>query len=178
MKKRIYLVLFALLSTATIVTSQEINRNDNYLKDKKLDLLERLERGEKITSEDISSSFGNHRHENFELPDICIPDMPVLADLPPFPDMQVPDFYFDYDKLEPFDKSYLNFPEFMDSLNENLEALKEEVQSFRNSDEFKDYMEEVKKEREEMIKGMQEMREKILKSIHDGITGQDKTIRN
>jgi hypothetical protein len=73
------MIALAILFSASVQFPQDDPQNNDNLKDKKLDLLEKLENGKKVTSDDILASFGKNAGSDFILSD---PDSPEFFDAP------------------------------------------------------------------------------------------------
>jgi hypothetical protein len=130
---------------------------------KKQDLLQKLEQGNAISSEDIRSSFRNSviGHQEFE--DVEFEVMPVPPDhaerfIPgPF-------IYHNHHGREHIIISESDMNELHKRLSESVVELKRNIDNFRNSEEFSNMQEELKKWNDSFKKELKKMKEELIKS--------------
>jgi uncharacterized coiled-coil DUF342 family protein len=134
MKTTIFLFIALMTSGSAMIPYQEVKRND-VMHDKKLILLEKLETGKTITTEDVWSSFGNYS-ENEQITEMCCPVM------------------FSHEDMEIM----------KESVRHELESIKHDIRGLKNSDEFQKAMDEIRKGSEEIRRELEKMREEIRKS--------------
>jgi len=115
MKSTFILIIALMTSGSAMIPDQEVNKNDD-LRQKRLILLEKLETGVYLGSEEIWSSFGERTETDFYLQT----DFPLV--------------------ISHYDIDYIR-----DSFRYELESLKEEINSLKNSDEFVKAMDEIRK---------------------------------
>jgi len=134
MKTALFL-FFALLTTGFVtIPDQEIKSKDE-LQDRKLNLLEKLEAGKQIDSEEIWSLFGDRNQNDYCLPWNC----PMV---------------FSHDDME----------ELNESLRSSMELLKHELNNLKHSEEFNRAMDEIRKGSEEIKRELEKMREEYRMS--------------
>jgi hypothetical protein len=122
---------------------------------KKLDILENLEKGKKVSGEEIRNSFSKSSHEAQGSIEFYMPD---LAD-----DLSLTEpFHYRYNEgndhwvFSGSDMSELN-----DQLHKSLEEVRRNIESFRNSDEFKTMQTELQKWSEKFRKEMGKIKVEI-----------------
>ena len=199
LKGQTIMVVFSMLAfliSASVPIADQSFQEDVSLRDKKLGILEKLESGKSITSDEIRASYGDREYGNIAvfyrgmpvLPDLSempeLADFPVLPDLPDLPDMHefpgleglqsLPHSFDYYDFVS--DEGIMRSKEKMDKIKEDLEKdmeeLKKNLESFRNSPEMADFREEMRKFREEFRNGIERFREEAGKSARDESQGK------
>ncbi|HVN58022.1 MAG TPA: hypothetical protein VMT63_06980 [Bacteroidales bacterium] len=174
-------IAFLLFSGSCLYYTDGGQQKDN--RDKKMDLLERLENGSKITSDEIKSVFGNRKEEEFENPgenffafqsQFDDPDFPVLPDLPDMnvlfdadihPDRFVYNFRSDDADTLISDKCWFGFSD--RDLSDKLREIRENMKDFRNSGEYQDAIREFKKSMESFRKEMEDFKVRMKDEWRD-----------
>jgi hypothetical protein len=164
----IMISLAFVFSASALIPSYGLQEKEN-LKDKKLDLLQKLESGKQVTFEDIRSSYGNISGSDFSLPE---PDFPFLTDAPcfcPAPSLNDPFLFNDYDYNYNYNESVIipdiDLEEIHDGILKSIEEIKKEAESFRNSEEFVNLRIETRKWIDEFKEEVKRIREDIRKSV-------------
>jgi hypothetical protein len=124
------------------------------LKGKKLDILEKLERGKTISSEDIRASFSQSASDDHGSMEINIPE------IPPFPGP----FYYRDHEWRGHIISDSDLKEIHDQLHESLEEVRMGIESFRNSEDFIIMQGEFQKWSDKFRKELEKMKEELRKS--------------
>jgi len=159
----ILIALTVILSASVPIPQDDLQNKDN-LKDKKLDLLEKLESGKQVTSEDIWSSYRDNIDDDFLLQD---PDFPPVVDilcLPSLPSLPDPFFYHNHDGGDHVIISDMDIREIHERLSQSIEELRKEIESFRNSEDFVNMQEELRKWSDEFKKDIGKLKEDIIRS--------------
>jgi hypothetical protein len=172
LKDKTFYIQLIMISLAVVFSASALRpcnglQEHENLKEKKLDLLQKLESGKQVTSEDIRSSYGNISGNDFSFPE---PDFFFLSDAPSFcpePPLNDPFFYNDYDYN--FNDNVvipdIDLKEIHDGVLKSIEEIKKEAESFRNSDEFINMQIETRKWIDEFKEEVKRMKEDIRKSL-------------
>ena len=161
-----FLLLSFIFSSFSSAMQVKVNNND-VIKDKRYELLEKLEKGTSISSEEIRSSLGNI---TFNLPEednhliIGGHDFYFVPPFPPFPGPFYHRYHDDDDYLIITDK---DIKEIHRHLNESLEELKKDIESFRHSDEFLKIHDELQKWNDGFRRELDKMKEELKKSAKE-----------
>ncbi len=150
-------VLFFLsfvFSGSTLLPQKEIEKIKDS-KSKKVDILEKLERGITISSADIRASFGQSAYDDHEYREFSLP-----VDHP----FQGPFIYRYHEGRDHVIISESDMKEIHDQLHESIEEVRNEIELFRNSEDFLKMKEELQKWSEKFRKEMGKMKEELLKS--------------
>jgi hypothetical protein len=155
----IFCILSFVLTSYSSSMQQKGTKNDPD-PDKRYELLEKLEKGASISSEEISSSMGNfsadHRkgegYPKYDIPDFELPS------LPPIPPFQGHYYYWQNDNNQ-FFISDEDVAEIHRHLNKSMDELKHDIESFRHSEEFRKFHEELQKWNENFRKDLDKMKE-------------------
>jgi hypothetical protein len=168
---RLFLLFLTSSAMALILTgfSTVSAMNDpqvNYSREKKLDLLEKIESGRKISSDDIWSSYTNKVSDNSiqKNQEVIMPECCESSD--PCP-KSCPFIYHGYkgkDHVIITDEDIRNIQR---KLSESVEVLKREIQSFRNSDDYIHMQNDLRKWKDEFRKDIEKMKEEIIRSDKD-----------
>ena len=171
----VILVVLALAFSGSTISEIPGRQKDETLKVKKLVILEKLENGLSVSSEDIRDSFGSTDNSNMEgfnlfpedLDFIVLPEMP---DLPAMPDLSIlPDFSNDYHNFYFPDCENIVSRDVMktmrDEISRNMEEMRKSFELFRNSQEYMEFMEEMKRFSEELRDEMDRMRDETRQSV-------------
>jgi uncharacterized coiled-coil DUF342 family protein len=128
-------VLFAAIavmtSGSTLITGQEVRKNSE-LQEKKINLLEKLEKGSPIATEEIRAFFGEQKAE-------------------PLPECQQMISHEEIEKMK-------------ESIIRDLDEIKLEIGSFKNSDKFEKALDELKRGSDEIKRELEKMREELKRS--------------
>jgi hypothetical protein len=146
---------------------QESSLKNDDIRNKRLDILQKLESGKAISSEDIRSSYSNLTVDNPEPGDPDSPEILQLPGLQSFPKMHSfpgPFFYQNHDGRVHVIISDNDIREIHKRLNDSMEELKKNIESFRNSDDFIIIHDELQKWNENFRKELDKMREELIKS--------------
>jgi hypothetical protein len=138
-------LVFSLLSGSILFAQKNVVKNsggDN----PKLNILEKLEQGKPVSSGEIRDSFSRSQSETNESFEFYLPD---LADLPRIPE-QSHYYYHDGDHHYFFSESDLR--EMNYQLHKSLEEVKRNIESFRESEDFKIMQAELQKMGEKIRK--------------------------
>jgi hypothetical protein len=149
--------LFFLFSASTLIPQADPQKPDIF-REKKLDLLEKLENGSKVTLDDIKSSFGDSYKSGISGTDLFLfqdPDLPDVHMISPY-DHHHNLFINDNEIINEEDMNQIH-----KELAEHLGDLKREIESFRNSDEFMNFKEGFKRWSNEFKKEMDRVGEEI-----------------
>ena len=157
------LLLLAVFISGSVPVSNSEYQDNTDLKDKKLDLLEKLESGKRVTNEEIRSSFGNNsidlsfeffpEFDNFpELPEL--PDLDELRNLPHFSE------HFDFSDHE-FILPAEEIEKIKETVEKSMEELKKNLDSFRFSEDLTELKEEMRKAQDEVRKEMEKLKERM-----------------
>jgi hypothetical protein len=161
-----FLLLSFIFSSPSSAMQKKDNNND-VIKDKRYELLEKLEKGTSISSEEIRSSLGNI---TFNLPEednhfiFGYHDFYFVPPLPPFPGPFYHRYHDDDDYLIITDK---DIKEIHRHLNESLEELRKDIESFRDSDEFLKIHDELQKWNDGFRRELDKMKEELKKSANE-----------
>jgi hypothetical protein len=160
----ILILLAFVFSASTLIPGYELQVKEN-LKEKKLDLLQKLESGKQITSEDIQSSYGNITGDDFSLP---TRDLAFIYDAPcfcPASSFNDPFFYNDYDHNECVVFSDIDLKEIHEGILKSIKEIKKEAELFRSSKEFINMKIATRKWIDEFREDVKRMKEDIRKSV-------------
>lgn len=157
---------------------------------KKAELLDRLEKGENITIEDLRSAFRNEDEQKkispeaeepflpfygfmpwynydfeFEMPDFS--DLPSIPEMPSFPEFPPSSFDFRFRYSDRWDSipgisDEWNSERFREDISRAMEEARKSFEKFREGD-WQNIQEEIRKAMEEMNRQMDELREKYGK---------------
>jgi hypothetical protein len=165
--KLFFIILITLSVTVIISASTPVQYNDfqgrDSLKNKKLDLLQKLESGKQITQEDIRSSFDNQASEDlisleYDFPEVS--DIEFFQHQYSFAGSDIYDNLNDINIQIPDLEIRINHKD----LSKCLEELRSEMESFSKSEEFLNMKEDLKKCSEEFKKDIKKMKEDIMRS--------------
>ena len=187
----VILVLFAFIFSASTLISFPVQQQDDTLRNKKLDILEKLESGKSISSEEIRSSFAHHDYPDWEdhedfigihgfngFPDIkYLPELPELPDLPPMPEMpQLPEFSYNFQFYDQSGSDRIISDDDLKLLRENiarnLEEMKMSIETFRNSQEYRELREKMRKLNEELREDMDHWRDEYRDAVREQRSGR------
>lgn len=164
------MIALAFINSAYATVPQVDLQKENNLKDKKIDLLEKLENGKSITSEDIFTSYGKSAEDICILPD---PDLPQIPESPCIQDLhsfRKEYFYNGHNGKEELFESDMDMREVHEKLSRSIDDLRKEIESFRNSKDFEII-------RNGFMKWSNELRKEIEK-IRVEVSREAKEIRN
>ena len=147
----VFFLLSFIFSSSNLI-SRESSLNEGNTGNKKLDILEKLESGKPVSSEEITSSFSDFSIEDTVQWEFWIPEMNI------FPG---PFFYKDYNGNDHQIISDIEVKEIHKRLSESLEELRKNIESFRNSEDFLIMQDELKKWNENFRKEIEKMREEF-----------------
>jgi hypothetical protein len=162
--------LLSFLITGSTVIPQQVNIKSNEIRGKRLDLLEKLESGNKVSTEDINSSMGDMSKDSQEPGDCFFPEIisphyfPGLQSLPP---LTGPFFYRHQDGTEHVIISDSDIKEMHKKLKDTMEELRKDINSFRNSEDFLIIHNELQKWNDNFRKELDNMKEELLKSVKE-----------
>lgn len=148
----VLVALSILFSGSTLIQGENTQTTDDQ-RQKRLDLLEKLENGTKLTDEDIRSSFGGNVSRKY-------------LSLPPFPEF--PDFDILHNGEGNEIVSGEEMREIHERFSESFGEFRKAMESFRNSEEFMNFKEEFKKWSTEFKKEMDKVEEELIRSARDG----------
>jgi len=155
----VLIALSMLFSASSIIPGESTQKTDD-LRQKKLELLEKLENGTEISSEDIRSSFGGTFTGNMGNEDIFFPTVPDFPE--PF------NYSFHHSGRGDVIISSEEMKEIHEKISESIGELKKAMESFRNSEEFIHFKAEFKRWSKELGKDMEKMGEELSKSSREG----------
>jgi hypothetical protein len=150
-------LLLSFIFSGSALFPRESNQKEVNPRNKKLEILEKLESGKPVSSEEITSSFADFNFEDPEPWEFRIPEMNENILPGPF-------FYKDYQGNIRVIISDCDVKEIHKRLSESLEELRKNIESFRNSDDFLIMQDELKKWNENFRKEIEKMREDLLHS--------------
>jgi hypothetical protein len=162
----IFFIIFLLsfiFSAYTLYPQVSEVKNDE-TKNKRLDILEKLENGISINSEDIRSSYSDFIADNNEFEDFCCREMPDIQPFPKFHPFPGPFFYQNHDGKDHVIISDNDIKMIHKQLSENMEELRINIESFRNSEDFLIMHDELKKWNDNFRNEIEKMRQEMLKS--------------
>jgi hypothetical protein len=155
------------LITGSTVIPQQVDIKSNEIKAKRLDLLEKLESGKTVSTEDINPSMGEMAKDSQEPGDCFFPEnisphySPGLPSIPPL----TGPFYFRHqDGTEHVIISDSDIKEMHKKLKETMEELRKDINSFRNSEDFLIIHNELQKWNDKFRKELDNMKEELLRS--------------
>ena len=163
------LVLFALVFSGSTLISYPALQKDQVPGNKKLDILEKLESGISISSEEIRSAFTDNDFYGF--PEISdLPDIPDLPEMPQFPEFS---FNFQHSDQMDIDKviSDEDLKVFKETIARNIEELKTNLDAFRNSSEYMEFRDEMRKYSEELREEMDRLRDEYRDAAREQRSG-------
>jgi hypothetical protein len=153
-----------LFSASTLIQQADTQKPDTF-REKKLDLLAKLENGSKVTYDDIKSSFGDSYKSGISGPD------PLLSRNSDLPDVHMISPY-DYHHNQFINDNKIINEEDLNQIHrelvESVGDLRREIESFRNSDEFMNFKEGFKRWSNEFKKEMDRVEEEIGKLSKEG----------
>ncbi|NMC41712.1 MAG: hypothetical protein GYA43_11185 [Bacteroidales bacterium] len=182
-RRIIYMVMPLALVLLSASQDQNVLNEKKDNSDSRLELLNRLERGEKITAGEIKSSFESYRRNSFEViqPDERLYhfDNDLVIHLPPLPDLpDLPDFEslpgttpFSFGEAGHPEKDFYNFKDVMkpdteeinrirDELSRAAEEMRDKMNEFREKD-LQRILDEMKRATEEMKRETERIKEEI-----------------
>jgi hypothetical protein len=165
----IFLLLSFVFSGSTLFP-QVKNVNINNPNKKKLDILEKLESGKKISSDEIRASYCQLLSDDPEPWEFYTHGMPHISDTSSFskPDLWPgPSYYIYHDKRNHIIISDQDLKEMHRRLKESMDELRENIESFRNSDDFKMMHDELQKWSENFRKELEKMSEGMMRSEYE-----------
>jgi len=154
----IMIVLTVILSASSTITPADPQKENN-LKDKKIDLLEKLENGKQVNSEDIRALFKRNDDDNFLLPDADI-SSPLF--IQGFPEKSILRIHRFCGKNNDHDCGIFkekDLREINEGLSENLKEIGKEIESLINSEDFLKIRYEIRKCADESRKELKAMKE-------------------
>jgi hypothetical protein len=163
-------LLFFLLSFTFLFSSSAMQENGNQnddSKDKRYAVLDKLERGKSVSSEEIRSSLGG---STFNLPEEDDHFMFHGHDfylIPPFPPIPGPFYHRHHDDDGHIIITDDDFKEIHRHLTESLEDVRKDIESFRHSDEFKKFQDELQKWNDGFRRELDKMKEELSKSAKE-----------
>ena len=173
----ILIVLAIVFSGSTTFKSPGLQKDEN-LKSRKLHILEKLEQGLSISSEEIRDSFMSHDCTGPEVfgvfsngnDFIVLPDFSQLPELP-----ELPGFSFDCNCYFP-DIDCIISETGMNSMKgditANLEEIRKNLYLLRDSQEYLEFREEMKRFREELKDEMNRFRDEAIEAVREIHTGR------
>jgi hypothetical protein len=151
-----FCLLLIALSTSAFGLQKD-GKQTNPVKDKRIDLLEKLEKGAAISSEDLPGTLGKSEADRDGREGYS--RSPEFFIIPPFPPVIVFDHYdYDNDHDKPL-ISHEDVKEFHRELNKSLEEVRKGIESIRTSDEFARFQEEMRRWNESFRREMERMKE-------------------
>jgi hypothetical protein len=155
-----------IFSSSSSAMQTSANKNDE-TKGKRYAILEKLEKGTSLSSEEIRSSFGDFTFNLSDENDHFIFHSHDFYFIPPFP--PIPSFHEHYYYRHHDDDDHIiitdkDIKEIHRHLNESLEELKNDIESFRNSDEFLKIHDELQKWNERFRRELDKMKEELNES--------------
>lgn len=146
-------------------------QTNNFINDgrgkKQLEILEKLESGKTISSEEIRASLGKFTFDDQEPADLYIPGIP---DMPPFPKIHSfpgPYYYKYHDGRDHIIISDSDLKKIHKRLDENLEELRKNIESFRNSEDFLIIHDELQKWNDNFRNELKKLRDELIKSENE-----------
>ncbi len=152
-----YLLLIAFSTSA--FGMQKDGKQTNPVIDKRIDLLEKLEKGAAISSEDLQGTFGKSQADR-DGREIYTRAHEFFI-IPPLPPVIVFDHY-DYNYDNDYDTPLISdedIREFHRELNKSLDEVRKGIESIRRSDEFARFQEEMRRWNESFKREMERMKE-------------------
>jgi hypothetical protein len=153
------MIVLALVFSAFTIIPQNVSQKNDTLKDKKLDLLEKLENGIPVNSEEIKASYGENAGKDLLFFCHEFPSKIESFYLPPIPSLTDPFFYSNDDCDEESFISDSDLSEIREKLSKSMEEVKQEIESFRHSEDFMNFQDELKKWSGEFKKDMDRIKE-------------------
>jgi hypothetical protein len=136
-------------------------------KSKRLDILEKLECGKTVASEEIRASFSDFKIDDPEIPDFYLPEIVQIPEISSFAKVKSfrgPFFYYDYNGKDHVIISDSDIKEIHKRLSISLEELRKNIESFRDSEDFLIIQNELKEWSENFRKEIEKMKEDIVRS--------------
>jgi hypothetical protein len=167
--KNLFTVLFLILLfclpgitlSANDFGMQNENKSGKTVKDKRVDLLEKLEKGSKVTSGEIAGTLGKEGSDeerdgisNSRSSDFVI--SPSREALNPHYSYRNEDRNHDQTLISEED-----IREIHHAINQGLEDLRDQIHEFRRSDEYKDLQKELQRWNESFKRDMEKMKEEL-----------------
>jgi hypothetical protein len=175
----IFLLLSILLSGSVSYPQKKDAQNDDS-KSRSINILEKLENGKLVTTDEIASLFSSYKnnvsdkdmriHEDRDIADLVnLPELPDLPDMPEIPSVSDDVYFhssFDHHKVS-HDVIVITDNEMKEihkKLAESVEELKKNIESLRNSEDFYKIQEQLERWSENFKKDLKKMREDIVRS--------------
>jgi FtsZ-binding cell division protein ZapB len=158
-----FLILSFILSGSTQLPQQKNLKNNDILS-KRLNILEKLESGKAISSEEIRSSFGVKVTDENGIADSTYGEMNERQIWSESHSTPGPFFYKNHDGTDHVIISDSDIKEIHNQLNKSMEELRKEIESFRNSEDFLMIHDELQKWNENFRKELGKMKEELIKS--------------
>ena len=166
----LFLMTFVFLFISFVLSgSSPVPQKNNKAKEpgnKKLDILEKLENGGTINSEDIKSIYGDFRIRSNENKDI---NYPVISDIPDisFPDKYTfPEHYY-YRYHDGKDHKIISdsdLEEVHKQLSDSMAELKKDIESISTSEDFLIMRDNLKRWNDNFRKEIDKMKEELIRS--------------
>lgn len=153
--RSVLLCLVSTLLSGSILFAQKNAVKNSDGDNKKLNILEKLEQGKPVSSVEIRDSFTRSQSETHESFEFYLPD---LADLPPFSE---PSHYYYHDGDHHYFFSESDLREINYQLHKSLVEVKRNIESFRESEDFKIMQAELQKMGEKIRKEVGRMKVEI-----------------
>jgi hypothetical protein len=162
-----FCLLSFVISGSAMIPQNRSNYN-NDLRSKRLDILEKLEGGKAISLEEISKSMADLSKENMEVDELFLPGMnPDIQFSPEISPFTGPFYYHYHDGKDHVIISDIDIKEIHKILNDDLEELRRDIESFRNSEDFMIIHDELQKWNENFKKELNKIREELMKSVKE-----------
>ena len=159
----IMISLAIIFSASSMVEKDDLQSKDSH-KNWKLDLLEKLESGKQVSPEDFQLLFKDNSDNDILSQDPDLPSVPDILCFPAEHSFPGPFFYHDYDETEFGINPDICIRINHEKLLKNIDQLRKEVESFRNSEEFLNLQEDLRKWGDQFRKDIEKMKEDIIRS--------------
>ncbi len=153
--RSVLLCLVSTLISGSVLFAQKNVVKNSDTGNSKLNILEKLEQGKSVSSGEIRDSFSRSRSETHEPMEYYLPDP---DDLPPFSGHS---HYYIHDGDDHYFFSESDLREINYQLHKSLEEVKRNVETFRNSEEFKAMQSELHKLGEKLRKELGDLKVEI-----------------
>jgi hypothetical protein len=164
----VFLLLSFILSGSSVCQQKNIKAED--AKNRKLDILEKLENGGTINSENIRSMYGDFRNGKNEEDDILNPIIQNKPERFSFPDMHSFHgalFYRHNDDNDHVIISDDDLKEIHEQMSEIMEELKRDIESISNSESFLIIHDNLKRWNDNLRKELDKMKEELIRSAKE-----------
>jgi hypothetical protein len=148
----VFCLLSVFFSGSALFPQEEVEKIDD-MKNKRLDILEKLESGKSVSSEEIWSS-----HSIIKIDD---PEMSEIFELQSLPG---PFFYHDYKAGDHVIISDKDLKEIHKKLSESMEELRKNIKSFHYQEDFSILKDELSKWSNSFRKEIEKVREELIRS--------------